>query len=180
VDQGTSLADALLSGGTSAIQNTNSLVDQINGIADQLGTDTSNRLYQAGVDAAQGLVDGLTSLSAQLDSAAAKLGNSIAAAVKKALGIKSPSTVMRDMMDYVGDGAVDGLKNQHVKVGSAASALAAVIGVNPTDSRSTTTSEDAVSGNGNDPRFRDLHVHTPTTDPHAVAMETLNEVTGRL
>jgi hypothetical protein len=89
VEQGTTIADALLAGGIGAIQQTNTLVGQINGIADSLGSETSSRLYQAGVDAAQGLVDGLTSLSAQLDSAAYALGTSIALAVKRALGIAS-------------------------------------------------------------------------------------------
>jgi hypothetical protein len=179
VEQGSLLAEALLSGGNGAIQNVNSLVGQINGIADSLGTETSSRMYQAGVDAAQGLVDGLTSLSAQLDAAAVRLGNSIAAAVKRALGIASPSRVLRDMMDYVGDGAVVGLDNQHAKVGSAAGRLARRIAVSPVNTYATSASGE-VSGNGKDPRFRDLIVSTPTEDPKAVALEVLNEVTGRL
>jgi hypothetical protein len=181
VEQGTAIADALIAGGTGAIQNVNSLVGQISGIADSLGTETANRLYQAGVDAAQGLVDGLTSLSAQLDAAAVRLGNTIAAAVARALGIASPSRVMRDMMDYVGDGAVQGLDRQHGKVGSAASRLAAQVAIAPGGPKPGSSADyPAVSGNGKDPRFRDLVVHTPTEDPKAVAFEVLNEVTGRL
>lgn len=182
VDQGSTFAEALLAGGNGSIQNVNSLVGQINGIADTLGTETSSRLYQAGVDAAQGLVDGLTSLSAQLDAAALRLGNSIALAVKRSLGIASPSRVLRSMMDDVGDGAVLGLGDQHVKVGTAAAALASKIAVNPSGTYSSTAAAASagVSGNGSDQKFRDLVVNTPTEDPHAVAMEVLNEVTGRL
>jgi hypothetical protein len=177
VEGGTVLADALLAGGSAAIQQTNSLVSQINGIATTLGTETSNRLYQAGVSAAKGLVDGLTSLSAELDSAATKLGNSIAAAVKRSLGIKSPSSVLRDMMAYVGDGTVLGLQDQHVKVGSAASALADLIAVNPGGGRPPAGGP--VSGNG-DQRPIELTVVTPTEDPVAVAHEAINELVGRL
>lgn len=181
VEQGSTLAEALLAGGNGAIQNVNSLVGQINGIADSLGSETSNRMYQAGVDAAQGLVDGLTSLSAQLDAAAARLGNSIALSVKKALGIASPSKVLYDMMDYVGDGAALGLDNQHVKVGTAAARLASQIAVTPGGTYSSSSpGSQGVSGNQSDPRFRDLIVNTPTEDPMAVAMEVLNEVTGRI
>lgn len=180
VEQGSTFADALLGGGTGSIQNVNSLVSQINGIADSLGGETSSRMYQAGVDAAKGLVDGLTSLSAQLDAAAYRLGGSIATAVRKSLGIASPSRVLRAMMSDVGDGAALGLDDQHVKVGSAAARLAAKVAIRPGDTYASTAAAAAgVSGNG-DQRFRDLIVHTPTEDPQAVAMEVLNEVTGRL
>jgi hypothetical protein len=87
VEQGGAYVQALLEGGQGAVQQTNSLVAQIDDVAQQLGEQASNRLYQAGVDAAQGLVDGLTSLSAELDAAAAALGKAIADAVKRELGI---------------------------------------------------------------------------------------------
>jgi uncharacterized membrane-anchored protein len=179
VEQGSTFADALLAGGNGAIQQTNSLVSQINGIADSLGSETSSRLYQAGVDAAQGLVDGLTSLSAQLDSAAYKLGTSIALAVKRALGIASPSRVLRDMMGDVGDGAVLGLQDQQVKVGTAASALASQIAVNPSGTYSSTQGA-GVSGNDRPGFVWSGDIVTPTDDPHAVANEVLNELVGRL
>lgn len=187
VEQGGQFASALLGGGLSAIAETNSLVSQINATADGLGTEAASRMYQAGVDAAQGLVDGLESLSAQLDSAATRLGNAIANAVKRALGISSPSRVLRGLMGDVGDGAVLGLDDQHVKVGAAASRLAGQIAVSPEvaayaarQGTSATTEKAGVSGNHPDPRFRDLIVNTPTENPEAVAMEVLNEITGRL
>jgi hypothetical protein len=183
VEQGGQYAQALIDGGTGAVQQVNSLVDQINSVAGTLGTEASDRLYQAGVAAAQGLVDGLTSLSAQLDAAAAALGNSIALAIKRALGIQSPSRVLMEMMDHVGDGAVIGLDNQHAKVGSAAARLSAQVAVSPEVASYAAAQRgggSVVSGNQPDPRFRDLIVQTPTEDPKAVAMEVLNEVTGRL
>lgn len=178
VAQGTTFADALLAGGNGAIQNTNDLVNQINGIADSLGGETSSRLYQAGVDAAQGLVDGLTSLSAQLDSAAYNLGTSIANAVKNALGIASPSRVLRNMMTYVGDGISLGLNDQTAKVSTAAASLSKQIAVTP--AYSTPAAAAAVSGNGQPPAQVNLQITTPTEDPHAVANEVINEVVGRL
>ena len=88
------------------------------------------------------------------------------------------------MMDYVGDGAVIGLDGQHKKLGAASSRFADQIAVSPEvaayASRQNTPSSTPVSGNGDDPRFRDLIVNTPTEDPVAVAHEVLNEVTGRL
>jgi len=180
VDAGTAFADALLSGGIGSVQQTNSLVSQINGIADSLGVETSNRLYQAGVDAAKGLVDGLTSLSAQLDSAAAALGTSIANAVKKALGIKSPSRVLYDMMGYVGDGTVDGLDAQHNKVSAAAERFARQIAVSPEVAAYSSRQSQGAPVSGNSGNEIHMTVVTPTTDPKAVAIEAVNELTGRL
>lgn len=181
VEQGTQFADALLQGGNAAIQNTNDLVNQINGIADSLGGETSSRLYQAGVDAAQGLVDGLTSLSAQLDSAAYALGTSIADAVKRALGIASPSRVLRGLMGDVGDGIALGLDDQTVKVSTASAALAQRIAITPVATYSSTAQAAASAAvSGNPPAQVDLTIVTPTEDPHAVANEVINEVVGRL
>lgn len=182
VEGGSVFAEALLAGGGAAIADTNALVGQINDIAGQLGLEASNRLYQAGVDAARGLVDGLESLSEQLDRAATRLGNSIARAVKRALGIHSPSRVMFGMMDDVGDGAVNGLDAQRNKVGRAAKRFSDEIAVSPeVAAYAARQGEDPrVSGNQPDTRFRDLIIQTPTEDPEAVARETLNEITGRL
>lgn len=181
VEDGGRFAQALVDGGLGSVQQVNGLVSQIDTIANQLGLEASSRLYQAGVDAAKGLVDGLTSMSKQLDSAAAKLGAAIARAVKKALGIKSPSTVMIAAMGYVGDGLEIGLDRQHSKVETAASRLSDKVSISPRASVSSGEYGNEVSGNSSgDPRFRDLIVHTPTENPEAVAKEVLNEVTGRL
>lgn len=185
VEQGTAYADALLAGGVGSIQQTNDLISQITGISDQLGSETANRLYQAGVDAAQGLVDGLNALDDELEAAAAKLGDLIAKTIKKELGIQSPSRVLRDMMSFVGDGASVGLDDQHGKVSAAgkrfSSAITGAIAVSPEVAAYQAAQTTAPAVSENDGRkFRDLVVQTPTEDPHAVAMEVLNEVTGRL
>jgi hypothetical protein len=181
VEDGSRFTEALLAGGVDAVAQVNGLVKDIGDVSSSLGFETSNRMYQAGVDAAKGLVAGLTSQQALLDRAAARLGLSIANAVRRALGIKSPSTVLMSDMDYAGDGLAKGLDNQHRKVDAAAEALARRISVTPRTGVAGGDGASAeVSGNSKDPRFRDLVVQTPTEDPHAVAMEVLNEVTGRL
>jgi hypothetical protein len=181
VEGGSAFAQALVTGGIGSVQQVNALTAQISGIADSLGLETSSRLYQAGVDAAQGLVDGLLSLSAQLDAAAVKLGTAIADAVKKALGIASPSRVMIEQMEQVGNGLVIGLSRQREKVGAAATELGSYVRVG---SGSKTVTDGTTSGQwddgSKDARFRDLVVLTPTENPKAVAKEVLNEVTGRL
>lgn len=188
VDTGGAYAEAILAGGQGAVSEVNSLVGQIDSMATLVGNSAANHMYQAGVDAAAGLVEGLMSLSNELTTAATQLGNAIAQAIASALGIASPSRVLRAMMSDVGDGAALGLDDQHPKISAAAARFSDQIKVSPEVARyaaeqgeSPTTGE-RVSGNSDDPRFRDLSVTvvTPTEDPHAVATETINEITGRL
>ena len=189
VDAGGAYVDALVKGAASGdIGEVNGLVDNINALTDQLGIDTSDRLYQAGVDAAQGLVNGLESLNAKLAAAATRLGNNIAKAIRKALGIKSPSRVLRRDMGYAGDGLSKGLDDQTPKVANAAARLAKAVSVNPRV-RSEFASLGAggpVSGNStsNTKSTETTHHHqwnvTTSGDPEAAAKEMVNEFTGRI
>lgn len=186
VEGGFDTAQALLAGGTGAIQQVNDLIGKIGAAGDSLGQTAGDKLYQAGVDAAQGLLDGLTSLDDKLEAAAFSLGTRIANQIKAALGIKSPSTVLIAAMDEVGNGGVIGLDNQHGKISAAGRRFGDTI----TDAISVTPQAAAydmaqraagVSGNTDSgQRFRDLIVQTPTEDPRAVALETMTEVLGRI
>lgn len=139
-----SYATALVSGGSAAVKQINGLQSSLAATAKSLGATTSTALYQAGVDSAQAVVNGLKvdqgvvdgkigAIELQIAKAAKKLGantkaltkqagSDIAAglaagltsqtpaieqamrtlgvksvkALKKQLGIKSPSTVARD------------------------------------------------------------------------------------
>lgn len=186
VENGGAYADAILAGGQGAISEVNSLTDQIDLESTFLGNEAANQLYQAGVAAAEGLYNGLVSLSNELGSAAYQLGQTIAQAVKDALGIASPSRVMYSAMyDDVGDGMANGLDAAQTKVGLAASRLAAQVAVSPeVASYAAAQGTSPVTGDGvsgNDPKFLWTgDIVTPTEDPHAVATEVLDELTGRL
>jgi hypothetical protein len=187
VENGSAYAAALVEGGIGAIAQVNSLVSQIDGVANSLGNQTADRLYAAGVSAAQGLVDGLESMSDKLDNAATRLGNAIARAIKKSLGIKSPSRVMRDSMNSVGDGLVLGLDDQHRQVERAANRLSSQIQVAPSAevARYEAAQARAAMVSGNQPvaaagTSHTWNIVTPTEDPEAVAREAINEMTGRL
>ncbi len=191
VETGGAFAQAILDGGQGGVSEINSLTAQIGQVSDSLGATAASQLYQAGVDAAQGLVDGLTSLSAELDSAGAALGAAIANAIKRELGIASPSKVMYGLMfDDVGDGMVGGLDAAGNKVGTAAGRLASRVAVSPEVAQyasrveaDRTRSDAAVSGNpeGSGPKLLWTgDIVTPTKDPEAVVNEVLNELTTRL
>lgn len=97
-------AAALVAGGSSAVKEVNSLNSQINATANSFGSTASKNLYQAGVDTAQGLVKGIESQIAAVDKASETIANSVVKAVKKALGIKSPSRVLALMGRFTTQG----------------------------------------------------------------------------
>jgi hypothetical protein len=82
---GTAIADQLIAGGQTAIDETNALVVSANGAADKVGMNAAAKWYQSGVDAAQKLVDGLVAeldlmtpkLMAKMDRIAAKMKRTV-------------------------------------------------------------------------------------------------------
>lgn len=180
VEGSSDAASALVAGGAGAVAQVNSLTAQISSAGNAMGEAASSRLYQAGVDAARGLVAGLSSMDEQLDKAAERIGNRISQKIKRSLGIKSPSRVMMAHMDMVGKGLVQGLDRQQKQVESATARLGARIAVSPEVAAYASKQGQPATVSGNGPLFRDFVVQTPTEDPKAVAQEALNEMTARL
>lgn len=167
VEAGGAYAEALIEGGVGAIADVNDLTDQINAVAASLGKEASDRLYKAGVQTAQGIVDGLEARSDWLEAWAKWLGKSIAYAVEKALN-GGGGKKKKNNSGGSNKKATAGSMSARVAVSPEVAAYAAQQGKAAT-----------VSGN-NQQMFRDLIVKTPTEDPKAVALETVNEITGRL
>jgi hypothetical protein len=100
----------LLDGGKSAVDAVDSLGAQLDTAAQGMGSTASTTLYQAGVDAAQGVVDGLKSQEAAIQAQMDKIALGMVAAIKKALGIKSPSTVFAEVGKNANEGMAKGLE----------------------------------------------------------------------
>jgi hypothetical protein len=113
-------ASSLLAGGKAAVDQVNSLDAQLNTAATALGKTASSDLYQAAVDSAQGLVDGLKKQQAAIQAQMDKIAAGMVAAIKKALGIKSPSKVFSDVGEFSGAGLTQGLKKSADGVAKAA------------------------------------------------------------
>jgi tape measure domain-containing protein len=103
-------AQNLLAGGQSAIDQVNALQKQLDATAKQLGTTASTALYQAAVDSAAGLVKGLQNQQAAIEKQMDKIADGMVKAIKKALGIKSPSRVFAEIGSYSAQGLANGLK----------------------------------------------------------------------
>ena len=107
VDQ--TFADQLLAGGKGAVDQLNKLDDTLQTNASSLAKDASMSLYQAGVNVAQGIVDGLKSKHKDLKAEMDNLAQEMVTQVKKSLGIKSPSTVFAEIGQFAGEGISQGL-----------------------------------------------------------------------
>lgn len=115
VEGGLATAEALASGGAAAVAQVNSLTSQIASTGTSLGEAMRKVYFSAGLQAAQGLVNGLKKKQRDLDRIAERLANSLVRQVKKALGIHSPSRVFRDIGKRTVEGLTIGLDDTHVK-----------------------------------------------------------------
>jgi hypothetical protein len=81
MEAGMAIADQLIAGGQAAIDETNALVDSANAAAAKVGLNAAAKWYQAGIDSATGIVNGLQAeldkltpkLMAKMDEIAAKM-----------------------------------------------------------------------------------------------------------
>jgi hypothetical protein len=84
-EAGTAIADQLIAGGQAAIDETNALVDSANAAAAKVGLNAAAKWYQAGIDSATGIVNGLQAeldkltpkLMAKMDAIAAKMKRTV-------------------------------------------------------------------------------------------------------
>lgn len=90
-------ASQLLAGGKTAIEALNALDANLMSVSKTLATNAANNLYKAGVDAAKGLLKGLTSQNNKIKEAMDNLIEDIVLAIKRRLNIKSPSKVFEEI-----------------------------------------------------------------------------------
>jgi phage-related protein len=87
-------------------------------------TDKFNDFIQVGKDLIQGLINGVGSMAGALVSAAASLAQQAIDAIKRALGIGSPSKVFFDIGIDTAQGMVDGMASQEGAIAGQAAYLA--------------------------------------------------------
>ena len=104
-------ATQLLAGGKTAVEALNKLDAELMKVSKTLATQAAKNLYQAGVDAAKGLLAGLQSRNAEIKRAMEKLVEEIIAVIKRKLSIRSPSKVFEE----IGVLSMQGLANGFTK-----------------------------------------------------------------
>ena len=118
-------ASALASGSAAQLKQVNTLQGQLNTAATSTSGQIANSLYGAGIAAAQGLVAGLVSQQKAIEAQMLAIAKGMQTAIKKALGIKSPSRVMRTMGSFTGQGLALGIAGEQRNVAAASRSLAA-------------------------------------------------------
>lgn len=106
----------LLAGGKVSIDEINRLGKELDSVGSNIGKSASTALYQAGVDAAAGLVKGLQNQQKAIEIQMDKIADAMVKAIKKKLGIKSPSRVFAEMGSYSAKGLADGLDKSAIDV----------------------------------------------------------------
>jgi len=115
---------SLASASAAQIAQVNALFAKSNTAAAGAGTNAANALYKAGVDSAQGYVNGLLSQLSKVNSAASTLAQTVIKQIKKDLGIKSPSTVAHELAGYTVAGYAKGIDDRLDVIRGASSRMA--------------------------------------------------------
>lgn len=106
-----SFANQLLAGGKTAVEGLNTLDKQLQTVSKRLGTNAANNLFQAGVDAAQGIVDGLESKENAIRKEMEKIGRQMLAALNSVLKSHSPSKEFATIGGFAMEGLAIGFRN---------------------------------------------------------------------
>lgn len=126
---GGAAAAALASANLTDIGSINSTQTQLEGLGDQLGTIGVASFKQAGINMAQGIVQGFLSQEALLDKTITDLGNKMPKTFAKSIKAHSPSRVFMDQSKNIVDGLVSGIDTHGYKAMNAVSSLGDSLGI---------------------------------------------------
>ncbi|MEV0090471.1 phage tail tape measure protein [Streptomyces sp. NPDC050738] len=127
VEQGGATALALSSASSSQIKQVNAMQASLKSAANATGSAVADSMYGAGIKSAQGLVKGLASQEKAINAQMARIAKQMAAAIKKALKIKSPSRVFSDIGAFIPQGLAQGVTAAAHYATTAASTLASQV-----------------------------------------------------
>ena len=109
VDQGGATAAALAGATSSQIKQLNALQGATQNAANGVGVAVADSMYGAGLKSAQGLVKGLESQQKAIENQMMKIAKSMQTAIKRALGIHSPSRVFEEIATWIPKGLAKGI-----------------------------------------------------------------------
>jgi phage-related protein len=116
---GMAAAEAILGAGQAGVDQVNKLEDQIKTAADKVGATASQVMYDNGIHMAEGLVKGLESQADKIEKQMLKIADAMVKAIKKALGIHSPSRVAKKLGSYFGQGFSLGVAGEKSNIAQA-------------------------------------------------------------
>jgi phage-related protein len=127
LETGGALATALTAATPDAIKSINDLGTQITDQSTLMGKGWASDMYDSGIKAAKGLLQGLQSEESQILKAIRQLAQNMVAEIKRTLKIKSPSGVMADEVGaQIAAGLAAGIRGGAGGVASAMRSLVAI------------------------------------------------------
>ncbi|ROQ69169.1 hypothetical protein EDD93_3666 [Streptomyces sp. 840.1] len=136
-EQGYAYASALAGASSSTLKSINATQTSLDTATTSLGRAGADALYDSGTQAGKGFLRGLTSQQDAIEKQMTKIAQGMQKAIKKALGIKSPSTVMAQLGRYSTEGLARGLTQPMPVLDAALGVVSGrVAGVRPVIGRS--------------------------------------------
>ena len=173
-DAGYAYASALAGADKGTLGTINSLQTRINTGSDNLGRLGADRMYDSGKNAGKGFLKGLEAQQKNIEKLMLTIAKGMQKAIRRALGIRSPSTVMAEIGRYSTEGLARGLVDRVPAVESAMGTVAgAVSAVRPVVGKLAARH----AGSSAEPRV--MHVHVDVSgalDPHATAKAIRKEL----
>ena len=123
VEQGSAAAAALASASSGQIAQINATQKQLVDAAAKAGTTAGDAMYGAGIQAAKGLVQGLAAEQSAIEKQMLIIATGMQKAIRKALGIKSPSRVMAAVGRFIPAGLIRGIEGGRSAVDASMSSL---------------------------------------------------------
>ncbi|MEU9789114.1 hypothetical protein AB0E27_00570 [Streptomyces sparsogenes] len=126
-EAGYAYASALAGADKGTLGTINSLQQRINTGSDNLGRLGADRLYDSGKNAGKGFLKGLEGQQKNIERLMLNIAKGMQKAIRRALGIKSPSTVMAQIGRYSTEGLARGLLERVPVVESAMASVAGTV-----------------------------------------------------
>ncbi|MGW3191590.1 phage tail tape measure protein [Streptomyces ardesiacus] len=123
VSGGAASAAALANASSSQVKAINSQQAALVKAAGQAGNTAGDAMYGAGIQAAQGLVNGLQKHRKYIEDTMLRIAKGMSSAIRKALGIKSPSRVMATVGAYAAQGVRQGIESERSAVNASMASL---------------------------------------------------------
>lgn len=114
---------SILNSGKGGIGQIANLQKQLRDAGTAAGATGSSALYDAGIKAADGLVKGLQKREGAIAKVMRRIAKQMIRAIKKELGIKSPSKVAEGIGGYFGDGLIQGMTKKIPLVNATAAGM---------------------------------------------------------
>lgn len=114
---------SILNSGKGGISQIAELQKQLRAAGTAAGTTGSVALYDAGIKAADGLVKGLQKREGAIAKVMRRVARQMIRAIKKELGIRSPSKVAEGIGGYFGDGLIQGMAKKIPLVNATAAGM---------------------------------------------------------